>query len=125
MIARISRGSAKTSDAAGYVSDVLRPVVEEHARARGNRGAWILRREDRGRTEFVMLSMWESIDALDHSAVEGPRSTMNREDRRDIVDWDEAIAPWEVEAAPPPPGYPPCQHLLPSRARPSDGAPLT
>jgi hypothetical protein len=46
---------------------VLRYIREtglrEYRDTPGNRGAWILRREDGDRVEFVTLSFWDSMDA--------------------------------------------------------------
>jgi hypothetical protein len=30
----------------------------------GNRGAWILRRDQGDRTEFITMSFWDSVDAI-------------------------------------------------------------
>jgi heme-degrading monooxygenase HmoA len=30
----------------------------------GNRGAWMLRRDQGDRTEFLTLSLWDSVDAI-------------------------------------------------------------
>jgi hypothetical protein len=41
-----------------------RAVVNFSTETAGNRGAWMLRRDEGDRTEFITLSMWESEDAI-------------------------------------------------------------
>jgi heme-degrading monooxygenase HmoA len=36
----------------------------EYAETHGNRGAWMLRRDQGERTEFITLSLWDSVDAI-------------------------------------------------------------
>jgi heme-degrading monooxygenase HmoA len=41
-----------------------RAVVSFSTETAGNRGVWMLRRDEGDRTEFITLSMWESEDAI-------------------------------------------------------------
>lgn len=58
------RGWTATTDADEYVDYVLATGIGAYRSTPGNRGAWILRCDDRDRTEFVTLSFWESRDAV-------------------------------------------------------------
>ena len=64
MIARIWRGAVKRDDAEEYAQYIRDTGFAEYGRTAGNRGAWMLRRDDGGETEFLTLSMWESRDAI-------------------------------------------------------------
>ena len=64
MIARTWRGWTAAADADDYVDYVLDTGIRAYRETPGNRGAWILRRDDGDRTEFVTLSFWESRDAV-------------------------------------------------------------
>ena len=64
MIARTWRGWTAATDADHYVDYVLATGIRAYRETPGNRGAWILRRDDGDRTEFVTLSFWESRDAV-------------------------------------------------------------
>ena len=64
MIARIWRGAVRSDDADEYAQYIRDTGFAEYGRTSGNRGAWMLRRDDGGETEFVTLSMWESRDAI-------------------------------------------------------------
>jgi heme-degrading monooxygenase HmoA len=41
-----------------------RLLQRERYQGPGNRGAWILRRSQQDRTEFIALSFWDSLDAI-------------------------------------------------------------
>jgi heme-degrading monooxygenase HmoA len=68
MIARIWRGVVRTGDADEYATYIRDTGFAEYGRTAGNRGAWMLRRDEgEGETEFVTLSMWDSRDAIEAS----------------------------------------------------------
>ena len=64
MIARFWSGAVRSTDADEYAGYIQETGFAEYGRTPGNRGAWLLRREEQGVTEFIALSMWESIDAI-------------------------------------------------------------
>ena len=64
MIARTWTGTVRRADAEEYAKYIRDTGFEEYARTPGNQGAWMLRRDDGDRTEFITLSMWESVDAI-------------------------------------------------------------
>jgi heme-degrading monooxygenase HmoA len=64
MIARTWRGVVRRADAEEYAQYIHDTGFAEYARTPGNRGAWMLRRDEDDRTEFITLSLWESVDAI-------------------------------------------------------------
>jgi len=64
MIARTWRGTVHRADADEYVEYIRETGFAEYGQTPGNRGAWMLRRDDGDRTEFVTLSLWDSVDAI-------------------------------------------------------------
>jgi heme-degrading monooxygenase HmoA len=64
MIARIWKGVVKRADADAYADYIRETGFAEYAETPGNAGAWMLRRDEEGRTEFITLSFWESVDAI-------------------------------------------------------------
>jgi tRNA-Thr(GGU) m(6)t(6)A37 methyltransferase TsaA len=64
MIARIWKGVVRTADADSYAEYIRATGFSEYAETAGNRGAWMLRRDEEGRTGFITLSYWESIEAI-------------------------------------------------------------
>jgi heme-degrading monooxygenase HmoA len=64
MTARIWRGTVRTADADEYARYIRDTGFAEYGRTAGNRGAWMLRRDEGGETEFITFSMWDSREAI-------------------------------------------------------------
>lgn len=67
MIARTWRGATASHDADAYVAYLETTGLPGYRATPGNRGAYLLRREEGDRTEFVTLSFWDdrvSIEAF-------------------------------------------------------------
>lgn len=105
MIARTWRGSVATADADAYAEYMLHTGIAGYAKAAGNRGAWMLRRElDDGTTEFLMFTLWVSMEAV--RAFAGPRperAVFYPEDERFLLARELAASHYEVAAHVPSP----------------------
>lgn len=64
MIGRVWRGVVRREDGDAYAALALDNGLAAYEAAPGNRGAWILRRDDGDRTEFVAFTLWDSADAV-------------------------------------------------------------
>jgi heme-degrading monooxygenase HmoA len=64
MIARMWSGMVRPADADEYAEYIRETGFNEYGQTAGNRGAWMLRRDEGERTEFITLSLWESEDAI-------------------------------------------------------------
>ena len=64
MIARFWTGTVRVADAETYAKYIHDTGFAEYTRTPGNRGAWILRRDEGERTEFICVSLWESYAAI-------------------------------------------------------------
>jgi heme-degrading monooxygenase HmoA len=64
MIARIWRGAVRSSNGDAYAAYMRETGVTGYAATPGNRGGWMLRRDVGDRTEFVMFTLWNSIEAV-------------------------------------------------------------
>jgi heme-degrading monooxygenase HmoA len=64
MIARLWRGWTSLEDADAYVDYFNESGIRAYRATPGNGGAWILRRSQQDRTEFITLSFWDSLDAI-------------------------------------------------------------
>jgi hypothetical protein len=117
MIARIWRGATSSTDVAAYVDYLLRTGIEQYQRTPGNMGAWILWRELNRRAEFLTLSMWDSLQAVEGFAGKDiDRAVFYPEDDRYLVERDVTVSHYEVRTAPPGPADRGRQQLLRSRA---------
>jgi heme-degrading monooxygenase HmoA len=68
-IARIFRGQTLTAKADEY-ERYITPGIEKILATPGNQGVTVLRRAEGDRTEFLVVSYWESIDAVKRFAGE-------------------------------------------------------
>jgi heme-degrading monooxygenase HmoA len=64
MIARTWRGAVRTADRDAYADYLRETGVAAYAATPGNLGVRMLRRDLGDRTEFVMLTFWESLEAI-------------------------------------------------------------
>jgi heme-degrading monooxygenase HmoA len=64
MIARIWKGAVRQGDGDEYARYMRETGVPAYAGTAGNRGVWMLRRDLDGRTEFVMFTLWDSLEAV-------------------------------------------------------------
>jgi heme-degrading monooxygenase HmoA len=97
MIARLWSGAVRTADADSYAQYIRDTGFAEYGRTPGNRGAWLLRRDDGGTTELIALSLWESADAIRAFAGDDVEAAvLYPEDRRYLIDGESRIAHYEV-----------------------------
>jgi heme-degrading monooxygenase HmoA len=96
-IARIWTGSVQRADADEYAAYIRDTGFAEYGRTPGNRGAWMLRRDDGEQTEFITLSMWESRDAIRAFAGEDiEAAVLYPEDERYLVDGRSTVTHYDV-----------------------------
>jgi heme-degrading monooxygenase HmoA len=97
VIARTWRGWTAVADADDYVDYLLATGIRGYRDTPGNRGAWILRRDDGDRTEFVTLSFWESRDAVRGFAGDDiDRAVFYPEDDRFLVERELRVHHYEL-----------------------------
>ena len=103
MIARIWRGWTSTADAEAYREYVERTGMTAYRSTPGNLGAYLLRRDDGDRTEFVTFSFWESMDAVRAFAGADPeRAVFYPEDDRFLVERETSVTHFEAHGGPAP-----------------------
>jgi heme-degrading monooxygenase HmoA len=92
------RGWTRREDAAKYAAYIEGTGMDEYRQTPGNRGAWMLRRDDGDRTEFVTLSFWDSMDAIRGFAGEDvERAVYYPEDDRFLVEHEDTVTHWQVD----------------------------
>jgi len=99
MIARIWSGTVRTTDAERYADYIRDTGFAEYGRTPGNRGAWLLRRDDGddATTQFITLSMWEDIAAIRAFAGDDiEAAVLYPEDERYLVDGGTDIRHYEI-----------------------------
>ena len=96
MIARLWFGSTRADDSDAYVEYLEQTGVAAHRATPGNRGSLVLRRRRGDRAEFVVLSMWESREAIARFAGEGGPAVYFPEDERYLVERRDEIDHYEI-----------------------------
>jgi heme-degrading monooxygenase HmoA len=97
MIARIWRGAVRSADADDYAQYMRETGLADYKATPGNLSATMLRRDLGDRTEFLMFTTWESMDAIRAFAGDDPeRAVFYPEDERFLIERDETVAHYEV-----------------------------
>ena len=97
MIARTWTGAVLRADADAYAEYIRATGFAEYGRTAGKRGAWMLRRDDGDRTEFITLSLWDSVDAIKAFAGEDiEAAVLYPEDERYLIDGESSVTHYEV-----------------------------
>ena len=97
MIARIWRGAVAEADRDAYAEYMDATGVAGYTSTPGNRGVWMLRRDVDGKTEFLMFTLWDSMEAVGAFAGERPEvAVFYPEDDRFLVERDEFVSHYDV-----------------------------
>lgn len=64
MIARMWRGTVPTEKADAYYDYLQHTGLSDYRKTAGNKGVSVLRRIQDDTTEFLLISHWESLDAI-------------------------------------------------------------
>lgn len=97
MIARTWRGATRAQDADAYLDYLHQTGFAEFRKVPGNRGAMGFRRIQGGRAEFVVLSFWESEDAIRQFAGNDiEQAVFYPEDERFLIDREDRVSHYEV-----------------------------
>jgi heme-degrading monooxygenase HmoA len=99
MIARLWRGAAADRrNAEAYVRHLRTNVMPELVTIPGYREVRLLRREEGGRTEFLVMTLWDSMDAIRRFAGSDPeRAVVEPEARAVLADYDDFVRHYEVQ----------------------------
>lgn len=97
MIARAWRGWTSREDADSYLAYLHQTGLTAYRATPGNQGVFALRRISGERAEFLLLSLWESTDAIHAFAGEEiGRAVFYPEDDRFLVDRETHVDHFEV-----------------------------
>jgi heme-degrading monooxygenase HmoA len=100
MIARIWKGAVRQGDGDDYARYMRETGVAAYAGTPGNRGVWMLRRDVDDRTEFVMFTLWDSLDAIKAFAGKDYEvAVFYPQDERFLIERDLRAAHYEVAAS--------------------------
>ena len=100
MIARIWRGTVREADQDTYYTYLQKTGLKEYAATPGNRGVYTLRRVAGGQCEFLLITLWDSWEAI--KAFAGPdyeKAVYYPEDDKFLLDRGPQVTHYEVLGA--------------------------
>ena len=101
MIARMWGGWASGENAAAYEEHFRSQVLRELSRVPGYRRAELLRREDGVETEIVVVTRFESMDAIRAFAGVDPEAAVVAKGARELLSrFEDRVRHYEVVALP-------------------------
>jgi heme-degrading monooxygenase HmoA len=102
VIARTWRGWTAAADADRYMAYLEETGLREYRETPGNRGVLVLRRVVGAKAEFLLVSFWESHDAIRAFAGDDiEEAVYYPEDEAFLVDRELHVAHFDVLSAPP------------------------
>lgn len=97
MIARIWRGITQKDKADDYLAYLQETGLKDYAATPGNRGVSVLRREQGEHCEIVLISFWDSMDAVRAFAGENPdKSVYYPEDEQYLLQMEPLVRHYAV-----------------------------
>ena len=101
MIARLWRGRAATAaNADAYFQHLTGTVFPSLIDLAGHRGAWVLRRDVGGHTEFLAITLWESRQAIEAFAGRDiGKAIVEPEARAVLAEFDDFASHYDVAFA--------------------------
>jgi heme-degrading monooxygenase HmoA len=101
MIARIWRGVTREADKDTYFEYLQKTGLKEYASIPGNQGVWVLRCVDDGKSEFTLISLWDSWDAIKAFAGPDPeKAGFYPEDEKFLLERGPRVTHYEVLSTP-------------------------
>lgn len=101
MIMRSWKGATNSSDAEKYYEYLLKTGIKEYQETEGNQGVFVLRRDVGDKTEFLLLSLWDSIGSIRSFAGSEPeKAVFYPEDEKYLIDFDKQVTHFDVLYSP-------------------------
>jgi heme-degrading monooxygenase HmoA len=101
VIARIWRGETRAADADTYLEYIRQTGVADYRATPGNRDVVVLHRVNGDRAEFLILTLWESRDAIvAFAGADIDRARYYPEDQKYLLSFPEKVEHYEVADEP-------------------------
>jgi heme-degrading monooxygenase HmoA len=101
MVIRAWRGYAAATETQAYPNHLLQSVRPKLERLAGFRGLYLLRRRGLEDIEFLVLTLWDSMDAVRAFAGDRPElAVVEPEARAALLRFEDTVSHYEVLAAP-------------------------
>jgi heme-degrading monooxygenase HmoA len=103
MIARIWHGRTPASVADEYLAFLRRTALPDYTSTPGNQGLWILRSVEDETADFLLITLWESVESIKRFAGEDyQKARYYPEDKDYLIEFEESAGHYEVLLSPSP-----------------------
>lgn len=100
MIARTWHGRVPAEKAEAYFTYLQQTGLKNYRAIPGNRGVYVLQREDAGVVHFLLISLWESMDAIKAFAGDAyEKAVYYPEDKDYLLEFEPHVTHYEVLSA--------------------------
>ena len=100
-IARLWHGVTEASKAEEYLDYLNRTGIPDYRATEGNQGVYVLRRVEGNQAHFLLISLWESMQAIEKFAgVEVEKARYYPEDRAFLLELEPDVTHYEVLVKP-------------------------
>jgi len=97
LILRMWKARSTVDKSGEYVQHATKKVFPTLRAIEGHRGAYLLRRAVDGATEFVVLTLWESMEAVRKFAGKEPeKAVVEPEARAALMSFDDSVTHFEI-----------------------------
>jgi heme-degrading monooxygenase HmoA len=101
MIARTWHGVVPESKSAEYLEYMNKTGIPDYQSSEGNRGVFVLRRSEEGKTHYLLLSLWDSIESIAKFAGEDlDKARYYPQDKDYLLELEEYVTHYEVMLQP-------------------------
>ena len=101
MVARVWRGYAAVTETEAYPRHLLQSVRPKLEQLPGVKGLYLLRRRGLEEIEFLVVTLWDSMDAIRAFAGDQPElAVLEPEARAALVRFDSMVNHYEIVSAP-------------------------
>lgn len=101
MIARTWHGAVPIEKADSYHAYLLQTGVPDYQKTPGNRGVYVFRRTDGNTAHFLLLTLWDDIDAIRAFAGNDvERARYYPEDEEYLLELEQTVTHYEVMVSP-------------------------
>ena len=97
MIARIWHGVTPADKADEYYQVLLQSGIADYQSIEGNRGVQVLRRIEGDKAHFLLITLWDSMDAIKRFAGDNPeKAKYYPEDKDYLLEFEEHVMHYDV-----------------------------
>jgi len=97
MISRLWRGETTAANEQAYRDFLTTKIFPSLEKIPGHRGAYLLRRENHGSVEFLVMTLWDSMQAVRQFAGDNPdHAVVEPEARAVLANFDDFVRHFEI-----------------------------